>query len=185
MRPELSNIDDVELARRICQGPAPDAEAELFRRLSGRLLVVARRYVDGEAAAADLVQDAAVLLFETLRENRMRDLDKLHSFLFGVVRRLAADRRRNETLHASLLARHATALIVPPPPPPDLDLERLQQCIERLSARERGIVLASFWAGQSADEIASELSLTSNHIRVIRHRAIRNLSRCIGHEVET
>jgi RNA polymerase sigma-70 factor (ECF subfamily) len=181
----LASTDDEELARWILETPsAAEAEAELFRRLAPRLLVVARRHVDSEARAADLAQDAVVVVLEALRERKMRDPKKLHSFVFGVCRRMASDRRRGETLRESLLARYVETPRQDDPTEPEIDLEALERCIQRLSARERGVLAASFWADQSAEEIARGLSMTPGNVRVIRHRAVRNLSRCLGDPLE-
>ena len=62
---------------------------------------------------------------------------------------------------------------------PQLDTERLAACLDRLSERERSVVLMTFYEDKQADEVAGALRLTAGNVRVIRHRAIGRLRDCV------
>ena len=49
----------------------------------------------------------------------------------------------------------------------------------RLEDRERAVVLLTFYAEKNAAEVCTELQLTAGNVRVIRHRAIERLRRCV------
>jgi RNA polymerase sigma-70 factor (ECF subfamily) len=62
---------------------------------------------------------------------------------------------------------------------PRLDQERLSSCLDRLSERERSVVLMTFYEDKQADEVAALLALTAGNVRVIRHRALERLRDCV------
>ena len=57
---------------------------------------------------------------------------------------------------------------------------KLAGCLETLAERERTVVVLTFFADKSGDEVARELGLTAGNVRVIRHRAIARLRGCMG-----
>jgi RNA polymerase sigma-70 factor (ECF subfamily) len=62
---------------------------------------------------------------------------------------------------------------------PRLDQERLASCLDRLSERERSVVLMTFYEDKQADEVAALLALTAGNVRIIRHRALNRLRDCV------
>ena len=58
-----------------------------------------------------------------------------------------------------------------------LDLDRLETCLSRLGARERMMILLTFYAERSARQVGKEMDLPEGNARVIRHRAIGKLAR--------
>jgi RNA polymerase sigma-70 factor (ECF subfamily) len=60
------------------------------------------------------------------------------------------------------------------------DIVRLRACLEKLPTRERAIAILTFYAEQSGDQIARELSMTPGNVRVVRHRAVAHLQECMG-----
>jgi RNA polymerase sigma-70 factor (ECF subfamily) len=63
-----------------------------------------------------------------------------------------------------------------------LDRDRLAACLEALSERERSVVVLSFFEDKSADEVGAELATSAGNVRVIRHRALARLRKCMGAE---
>ncbi|HWZ92382.1 MAG TPA: sigma-70 family RNA polymerase sigma factor, partial [Polyangiaceae bacterium] len=64
------------------------------------------------------------------------------------------------------------------------DLERvsagaLMGCLGKLDARARSVVVLSFQAEKSAEEIAQVTEISAGNVRVVRHRAIAQLRRCL------
>jgi RNA polymerase sigma-70 factor, ECF subfamily len=55
----------------------------------------------------------------------------------------------------------------------------LTQCLSKLDERSRTVVVLSFQAEQSAEEIALVTQLSPGNVRVVRHRALGQLRRCL------
>jgi RNA polymerase sigma-70 factor (ECF subfamily) len=65
---------------------------------------------------------------------------------------------------------------------PRFDTEQLTACLERLSERERSVLVLTFHSERTAFEVAQELGLTAANVRVIRHRALARLRLCMNGE---
>lgn len=174
------DASDGELARRATLGERA-AEDALCRRYRPRIRLYGLRHLRDEAAAADLAQDVLVAVVARLRAGGVRDPDRLASFVLATCRQLAGSVSRTERRRAALLA--AEPLPAPLDPPQDpLPRERLARCLAGLGARERAVVLATFYAEQPAEEISREHAITAGNVRVLRHRALRRLRTCLGVE---
>jgi RNA polymerase sigma-70 factor (ECF subfamily) len=60
-----------------------------------------------------------------------------------------------------------------------VDTGALVQCLAALDVRGRMVVNFSFYEERSAEEIARKLDTTAGNVRVIRHRAMASLRRCL------
>ncbi|HWD16467.1 MAG TPA: sigma factor-like helix-turn-helix DNA-binding protein, partial [Casimicrobiaceae bacterium] len=60
-----------------------------------------------------------------------------------------------------------------------LDHARVTECVRALAARERSILIMTFYAERPAPELAAELGLTEANVRVIRHRALQRMRDCV------
>jgi RNA polymerase sigma-70 factor, ECF subfamily len=65
------------------------------------------------------------------------------------------------------------------PAMPQLDGDRLTQCMQSLKERERSVIVCTFYDEQTSATTASSLGLSEANVRVIRHRAIRQLRACM------
>ena len=177
-------LDDGALARRIGEaGAAPDsaAEAELYRRLAPRVRLYGLRHLRDRDAAADLVQHVLLLTLERLRAGKLREPDRIVSFVLVTSRMTVLEMRRGTWRRETLLETWGeTAEAVDAPEPLALDPDRLARCLEGLSERERSVVVLSFFADKPADEVGAELSISGGNVRVIRHRALARLRECMG-----
>ena len=62
---------------------------------------------------------------------------------------------------------------------PRLDQARVADCLERLPERERAVLVMTFYDEQPSRPSARELGLSAGNVRVIRHRGIDKLRRCV------
>jgi RNA polymerase sigma-70 factor (ECF subfamily) len=173
---------DGELARRVSSGGAQSvaAEAELCRRLGPRIRLYGLRHLRDGAAADDLVQEALVLTLERLRAGRVRDPDRIASFVLGACRLLVRNLRRGARRREGLLDRYAAVFATCSEiDPTALDRDRLRDCLQRLAERERTVLVLSFYAEQGAAEIALTLGTSGANVRTIRHRAFGRLRDCV------
>ncbi len=174
-------IADAELVRRIGTGTSDnEAEAELCRRFGRRIRLYGLRHLRSDAMAEDLVQQVLVLAIESLRHHRVREPERLASFILGSCRMVARDARRGEARRERLLEQYGIRTEIAPEPTAELDLERLRGCVEKLPPRERTVVILTFYGERSGDEIAADLSMTLGNVRVVRHRAVGHLQECMG-----
>lgn len=63
---------------------------------------------------------------------------------------------------------------------PKVDQEHLERCVQNLNERERSVIMMSFYDEESGVDVAGFLGISEANVRVIRHRAIRQLRECMG-----
>jgi len=178
----LEGLEDAELARRIAAaGDRIDsaAEAELYRRLAPRVRLYGLRHLRDPHAAHDLVQQVLLTTLERLRAGKLREPERIASFVLGMCRMTVLDIRRGTWRREQLLETYGGTEAFDAPEPA-LDGERLAKCLEALAERERSVVSLSFFAEQNGDEVGKALGLSAGNVRVIRHRALGKLRECMG-----
>jgi RNA polymerase sigma-70 factor (ECF subfamily) len=82
------------------------------------------------------------------------------------------DRRRSRIAQAAAVAivDHGVPLVATWP---------VMACLNALSSRARAIIERSFCLEETAEEIAAALALRPGNVRVIRHRGLAALRRCL------
>ncbi len=175
---------DVDLARAVASAPpgeAGAAEGELYRRLAPRVRLYGLRHTRDEQQAEDLAQEVLLITLEALRHGKLREPDRLVSFVLGTCRLIVRGGRRGERRRRELLDRFGPDLY------PDAavtgtapDTGRLAGCLERLAERDRSVIVLSFYEERSAPDVGEELGLTAANVRVIRHRALGRLRDCMA-----
>lgn len=174
-------LSDAELVRRIGSGNDRAAEAELFCRMAPRVRLYGLRHLRDEHAADDLAQQVLITTIEALRVNRLREPDKLASFVLGTCRMTVLDLRRGALRKARLLEQFGAELPTSLSPSIlHLDREQLARCMQGLKERERAVVVMTFYDEQTGADVAGFLGVSEANVRVIRHRAIHQLRDCMG-----
>jgi RNA polymerase sigma-70 factor (ECF subfamily) len=169
---------EADLALRIAGGH-PDAEAELCRRMAPRIHLYGLRHLRSSSAADDLVQQVLVTVLEALRAGRLRESDKVAHFVMGTCRMTVLDQRRGAKRQERLLAEFGADLVPAAPAGPSIDRERLTRCVQSLNERERSVVVLTFYDEQTSRAAATALGLSEAHVRVVRHRALKQLHTCM------
>jgi RNA polymerase sigma-70 factor (ECF subfamily) len=173
------DLSDADLAGRIAEGDG-EAEAEACRRMGPRIRLYGLRHLRSASAADDLVQQVLLKMLEALRAGRLREADKLAQFTLGMCRMTVVDLRRGARRQERLLAEFGADLVPDRPSIPRLDDDQLARCVGMLKERERSVVVLTFYDEQTAAEAAGSLSISEANVRVIRHRAIKQLRACMG-----
>ncbi len=122
-----------------------------------------------------------ITTLEALRAGRLREPKKLASFVLGTCRMTVANLRRGAHRKERLLEQYGAEM--PASVQPALlkvDHEHLQRCVQNLNERERTVVVMSFYDEETGADVASSLGVSEANVRVIRHRAIRQLRECMG-----
>jgi RNA polymerase sigma-70 factor (ECF subfamily) len=180
----VETLDDGALARRLQAAPVVDApgEAELVRRFAPRVRLYGLRHLGSPAAADDLVQAVMVQVIESLRGRKVREPDRLPSFVLGTCRMIAVEWKRGETRRRGLLEAFGDELAPAAAAARSvaLDVVRLGGCLDGLAPRERTIVALTFYEELDADTIGGQLGMAAGTVRVARHRALARLAACMG-----
>jgi RNA polymerase sigma-70 factor (ECF subfamily) len=174
----IAELSDADLALRIGQGDR-EAEAEVCRRMAPRVQLYGLRHLRSVSSADDLVQQVLLAILEALRAGRLRDPDKLPQFVMGTCRMIVVGLRRSARRQERLLAEFGSDLIPDQPPAPRLDDHQLARCVLALKERERSVVVLTFYDEQTSAHTAAFLGISESNVRVIRHRAIRQLRACM------
>lgn len=180
---DAETLEDAALARRIAAaGAALDsaAETELCRRLAPRVRLYGLRHLRDRHAAHDLMQQVLLMTLEALRAGKLREPERIASFVLGMCRMVVLEIRRGTWRRERLLETYGdTAEAIEVPEPPALDADKLARCLQALAERERTVLVQTFFADRSSDELAKELGLAAGNVRVIRHHALARLRGCM------
>ncbi len=149
--------------------------------MAPRIRLYGLRHLRNEAAAEDLTQQVLITTLETLRAGRLREADKLASFVLGACRMIVLDLRRGAQRKERLLEQFGADLLAPATSAvPSLDHHQLTRCVQALKERERAAVVMTFYDEQDGPEVARFLGVSDANLRVIRHRALHQLRQCMG-----
>jgi RNA polymerase sigma-70 factor (ECF subfamily) len=173
------DVSDGELVRRVARGGGDaQAEAALCARFAPRVRLYGLRHLRDEERARDLMQAVMLALVEAARAGRIAEPELVARFVLGVARNTAA--RMREAAARVVPTDEAVLARLPAPDAPErVELRALVACLHALDERARAVVTLSFQAERSADEIAAALATTAGNVRVLRHRAIAALRRCL------
>ena len=179
--------ENAELVGRIAaHGPeAQDAEAELCRRFARRARLYGQKHLRDTDRAHDLAQAVMLAVLQAARAGRIEDPSRLDRFVLGTCRNVAS-RMREVDARADLIdTAELDAIPDAEPTMETLDHAALYRCFLALDARGRTVVHLSFNEEKSAEEIAVVVETTPGNVRVLRHRAVAQLRRCLdaGREV--
>jgi RNA polymerase sigma-70 factor (ECF subfamily) len=182
---EAEGVSDAELVRRIAARgePSRDAETELCRRFAPRIRLYGLRHLRDEERARDLTQAVLLAVLEAVRGGRVLDHERVDRFILGTCRNTAL-RVRERDARAVLTGDEEGIADVPVAEVDRVELQALFHCLGALEGRARRIVLLSFHEGRDAEEIAGMLEMTSVNVRVVRHRAVAAVRRCLDADPE-
>jgi RNA polymerase sigma-70 factor (ECF subfamily) len=175
----IESVADGEIVRRIAQSDGKrDAEAELCRRFAPRVRLYGLRHLGTQDRAADLVQAVLLGVLEAARAGRISQADRVDRFVLGTCRNVALRVRQDEARMkpTSDVGCDIGAYV------PDLeriDVGALFQCMKKLDLRSQRVLVLTFQAENGAEEIAKTLEISAGNVRVVRHRALSQLRRCL------
>ena len=159
--PTMSTHWRTPRSRAASRRPAPRidsvAESELYRRLAPRVRLYGLRHLRDPHAAHDLVQQVLLMTLERLRAGKLREPERIASFVLGMCRMVVLEIRRGTWRRQTLLETYGdTPEAVEVPEPLALDADRLAGCLQALAERERTVVVLTFFADKSSDEVAKD-----------------------------
>jgi RNA polymerase sigma-70 factor (ECF subfamily) len=187
-----ATLDERALVARLKAGD-PDAYEQLVRTLGGRLLIVARRFLRDDDAAADAVQDAFLNAFRAMA--RFDGSAQLGTWMHRIVvntclMRLRSRQRKPEQSldpllpcfaedghHAEPVASWAESA------EHQVHREELRQIVwaalDELPASHRAVIVMRDMEGLSTGEAAAALGVSDNALKLRLHRARQALGAII------
>jgi RNA polymerase sigma-70 factor (ECF subfamily) len=177
-------LTDGQLVRQIALGGAAGRTAEeaLCRRYAPRVRLYGLRHLRDEDRAGDLVQAALLGIVEAARAGRIEDEAKVDRFVLGTARNIAIRMRHTTSRARPTAPEHLIALVGAAAAVEPVDREGLMRCFDKLEDRARSVVFLSFNEERSAEEIASTLAISPGNVRVVRHRAVAAIRKCLDGE---
>jgi RNA polymerase sigma-70 factor (ECF subfamily) len=179
-------LSDAELVRLIAtryagdseRGASRTAEADLCRRFAPRIRLYGLRHLRDEDRARDLVQAVLLAVIVAARAGRVQDPEHFDRFVLGTCRNTSS-RMREVEARATSVSDDVLDVATFLPEPEWIETPTLFRCLEALDPRSRRIVMLTFHDERSADQIATALKATVGHVRVLRHRALAALRKCL------
>lgn len=175
-------VADDELVRRIAGGGdgARAAEAAFCRRFGPRARLYGLRHLRDEQRARDLMQSVLLAVLEGLRRGRVENPALVDRFVLGTCRNVAL-RMREIDARAELVPEESLRAIAAEIEEgvERVDRSALLRCLSALDERSRNVLLMAFLEDRRAEEIGRQLDTTAGNVRVVRHRALSSMRRCL------
>jgi RNA polymerase sigma-70 factor (ECF subfamily) len=157
-------------------GEAEHRFRSLYAAHAASMLGYAVRRVEAPGDAADVVAETFLVAWRRLDE--VPADDEARAWLFGVARRVLANRRRGDLRRTRLSAQlrqhlaHEVAIL---PAPAGGPVDQVQQALDRLDESDRELLRLTAWDGLKPGEVAVVLGLPAATVRTRLHRARRRL----------
>jgi len=173
-----------DLALRLQAGDAA-SEGELARLFYPHLMAMAASRLSDRETAREIAQDAILAVLSALREGRLREPEKLPAFVVGTGRNLINSclRRRAQRPEPLTLGFDETTIPSPNPGASESLFEKDERrdvvlsALQELKPVDRGILYLTLAEGLNPREIALDMGLKPETIRLRKSRALRRVRR--------
>jgi len=173
-----------DLARSLQAGDAA-SENELARLFYPHLLAMAAGRLHDREKAREIAQEALLAILSALREGRLREPEKLPAFVVGTARNLINSHVRRQVQRPDALPLGPREAIIPDPDPRSGQLlfeeeekrDMVLVVLQKLKPADRRILYLTLSEGLNPREIAIEMGLKPEIIRVRKSRALKFVRR--------
>lgn len=159
-------------------------EARIIEQYRSPVLYFILRRVRDRSAAEELAQETLLILIQAMRENRVREEDKLGAYIFGIAKNLIFKRYRLQSRETEALDpdSEAAGWVNHPEAELFLDEERKQvrRALDQLSDQDREILHHSFGENEGLEEVASRLGIPYASARKRKSRALERLRKILA-----
>jgi|YNPMSStandDraft_1061717.scaffolds.fasta_scaffold03074_2 RNA polymerase sigma-70 factor (ECF subfamily) len=168
--------DWAALVERIRQGD-PESMEELYQRCSPGIRLVLQRRLGGQELE-DRVQETFLIVLQAIRRGEVREPSRVLGFIWTVVRRQVAA-HIDSAVHSRrdfAPIKDGTAIYDPQESPEERLLSQQQRqvmykVLQKVSRRDREILIRYYLLEQTQEEICSEMNLTETQFRLLKSRA--------------
>jgi len=173
-----------DLALRLQAGDSA-SEDELARLFHPHLLAMAASRLNDRETAREIAQEAILGVLSALREGRLREPEKLPAFVVGTGRNLINNSLRQKVQRPEPLNLGSKEAAIPSPDPDasESSLEKEERrdvvfdAIQGLRPVDRRILYLTLAEGLKPQEIAAEMGLKPETIRLRKSRALKRVRR--------
>lgn len=176
--PRNSDIDDVELVRRLVAGRT-DAMATLYDRYAELLLAVGLRVLQRRTEAEDLVHDVFV---EAWRQAAQYDPARgsVRAWLVTRMRSRCLDRQKSAAVSRSVPLDRAPERATAASAGSAGDGDRVQAALQALPAEQRQVLELAYFDGLSCTEIAARMEVPVGTVKSRSAAAMGKLRQALG-----
>jgi RNA polymerase sigma factor (sigma-70 family) len=172
---DLSAEQQISLAERIVEGDR-EAENELVRYFSPRILAMLCARTRDREASRDLLHDVLITVLRALRNRQLRQLDRLAAFVQGITRNTAQSYARGRSLREQPLTEEPPAAASGDAVEESQRSELVRLALGELDSTDREILLRTLVEGQKSGLIARALGLDAVMVRQRKSRATRKVA---------
>lgn len=183
--PAHSATFDYEAALLACARGERFALRALYQREARWLLGVALRIVRDREHAEDVLQDAFMQVWQRAPTFRP-DLGSARGWIYTIVRHRALKQVRESGRMAAMEPQELAGLsdaqqaAAPDADPRELDVDRLEQCLQRIEESRRACVVHAFVDGFTHEQIAERLNTPLGTVKSWIKRSLASLKECLA-----
>ena len=171
-----------DLALRLQAGDA-SSENELARLFYPHVLAMAAGRLNDREKAREIAQEALLAILSALREGRLREPEKLPAFVVGTACNLINSHVRRQFQRPDALPLGSKEAIIPDPDPDSGELlfeeeekrDMVLAVLKKLEPADRRILYLTLSEGLNPREIALEMGLKPETIRLRKSRALKRV----------
>jgi RNA polymerase sigma factor (sigma-70 family) len=169
------SVSDVELVDEVQRGVS-EAEAALYEKYSARVYYVALRELRSPADAEDMRAETFLRVLQAIRQSRIHSPQSLSSFVFSTAKNVIREhlRRQRRTVQIDEESEE-TGKYAEQPAFLDSDVRvAIEKVVRKLKTREQVFLRMYYFEELANDEIARELGIKPERLRLIKSRALKN-----------
>jgi RNA polymerase sigma-70 factor, ECF subfamily len=167
---------DTELVASIKDGHS-GAEAALYEKYSAKVYYLALRESKSPPDAEDVRAETFLRVIQAVRGSQLRSAEALPAFILGVTRNVLRELYVRRTQAGEDISSEAVHLVTPSHEHLFLDREvqlAIEKTIQRLKSRERTILHMCFYEELSTEEIARQMNIAPERVRLVKSRALKS-----------
>ena len=172
---DLTSEQQIGLAGRILAGDR-DAENELVRYFSPRILAMLCARTRDREVSRDLLHDVLITVLRALRKGQLRQSDRLAAFIQGIARNTAQSYSRGRIFREQPLEDDPQAVETTDAIEESQRSELVRKALLELDSTDREILMRTLVQGQKPGLIARTLGLDSVVVRQRKSRATRRVA---------
>jgi len=166
---------DTELVTSIQNGHS-GAESALYEKYSAKVYYLALRESKSPHDAEDVRAETFLRVIQAVRGNQVRSAEALPAFILGVTRNVLRELYARRRQAVDDISTEAVHLVTASHEHLFLDREvqlAVEKTIQRLKSRERTILHMCFYEELSTEEIARQMSIAPERVRLVKSRALK------------
>ena len=159
------------------------AEAALYEKYSRRVYYLALSELRSPEDAEDVRTETFLRIIKALREDKVRSLESLPSFIVGTTLNVIRERIRNKYKTAQIADQlrersrtHSSDDFFLDP----VVKRAIEQLIKRMKPREQSFLRMYYFEELPPDEIASRLGLKPERLRLMKSRTLKRFREIYG-----